>query len=98
MNIDATHLTSLFEHATEGIILTNGEGHIILINPAAQRTFGYSETEIIGKPIEILIPERFSMHHKQLRAGFYERPQNRVMGQGRDLYAKRKDGSDIPVE
>jgi PAS domain S-box-containing protein len=98
MNIDATHLTSLFEHATEGIILTNGNGHIVLINPAAQRTFGYNESEIIGQPIEILIPERFSLHHTQLREGFYQHPQHRVMGHGRDLYAKRKDGSEIPVE
>ncbi|WP_207515676.1 sensor histidine kinase [Longitalea luteola] len=98
MNIDATHLTSLFEHATEGIILTNGEGKIILINPAAQRTFGYTENEIIGSLIEVLIPERFSKHHKELRAGFYEQPQHRVMGHGRDLYGRRKDGMEIPVE
>jgi PAS domain S-box-containing protein len=98
MNIDATHLTSLFEHATEGIILTNGEGNIVLINPAAQQTFGYSETDIIGHHIEMLIPERFSTHHSQLREGFYEHPQHRVMGHGRDLYGKRKDGSEIPVE
>lgn len=98
MNIDATHLTSLFEHATEGIILTNGEGKIVLVNPAAQETFGYSGSELIGHHIEILIPNRFSMHHAELRTGFYDHPQHRVMGHGRDLYAKRKDGSEIPVE
>jgi PAS domain S-box-containing protein len=98
MNIDATHLTSLFEHATEGIILTNESGSIVLINPAAQRMFGFSETEIIGNHIEVLIPDRFCIHHSQLREGFYEHPQHRVMGHGRDLYGKRKDGSEIPVE
>jgi len=98
MHIDASHLTSLFEHAAEGIILTNGEGKIVLVNPAAQRTFGYDESEIIGHHIEILIPNRFSKHHAELRAGFYENPQHRVMGHGRDLYAKTKDGSEIPVE
>ena len=96
-NIDATHLSALFVHATEGIVLTNGEGVIVLINPAAQRTFGYNETELIGKPVEILIPTRFS-NHSQLREGFYHHPQHRVMGHGRDLYGKRKDGSEIPVE
>ncbi len=98
MGIDATHLTSLFENATEGIILTNGEGRIVLVNPAAQRMFGYTASEIIGQPIEILIPQRFSHHHKELRDGFYQHPQNRVMGQGRELYGKKKDNSDIPVE
>lgn len=96
--LDATHLTSLFENATEGIVLTNGEGNIVLINPAAQRMFGYIAEEIIGKPVEILIPQRFGHHHKDLRHGFYENPQNRVMGHGRELYGRRKDNSDVPVE
>lgn len=98
MNIDATHLISLFEHATEGIILVNNEGIIVLANPAAQNTFGYSETELLGNPIEILIPGRFNKHHAHLRKSFYDHPQHRVMGHGRDLYGKRKDGSEIPVE
>ena len=98
MTIDATHLTSLFENATEGIILTNGEGNIVLINPAAQRMFGYKAEDIIGRPVELLIPQRFSHHHKDLRQGFYEHPQNRVMGHGRELFGRRKDNSDVPVE
>lgn len=98
MKVDATHLTSLFENATEGIVLTNGEGKIVLMNPASKRVFGYDGDEVIGSPIEVLIPERFRPHHGELREGFYKHPQNRVMGHGRDLYAKRKDGSDIPVE
>ncbi|AEV98303.1 PAS domain-containing sensor histidine kinase [Niastella koreensis] len=97
-NIDATHLSALFVHATEGIVLTNGEGAIVLINPAAQRTFGYNETELIGKKVEILLPDRIASHHTELRDGFYHHPQHRVMGHGRDLYGKRKDGSEIPVE
>ncbi len=98
MTIDAGHLTSLFEHSTEGIILTNGEGRIVLINPAAQLIFGYSEQEITGRPVETLIPDRSRVNHAQLRAGFYEHPQHRVMGHGRDLYGKKKDGNEIPVE
>lgn len=98
MKVDATHLTSLFENATEGIVLTNGEGKIVLMNPASKRVFGYEGDEVIGLPIEVLIPERFRPHHGELREGFYKHPQNRVMGHGRDLYAKRKDGTDIPVE
>lgn len=98
MNIDAGHLTSLFEHSTEGIILTNGEGRIVLINPAAQSIFGYKEPEILNSGIETLIPDRSSVNHAQLRAGFYAHPQHRVMGHGRELYGKRKDGGEIPVE
>lgn len=98
MNTDATHLTSLFENATEGIILTNEAGNIVLMNPAAQRMFGYGASEIIGRPVEILIPQRFSHNHKNLRDGFYKHPQNRVMGHGRELYGTRKDKTDIPVE
>lgn len=98
MKIDATHLTSLFEHATEGIILTNGMGKIVLINPAAERMFGYSSEEILGHPIEILIPDKVKPNHTHLREHFYQEPQNRVMGHGRDLYAKHKTGNNIPVE
>ena len=98
MIIDATHLTSLFENATEGIILTNGAGNIVMVNPAAERVFGYNASELIGRPVEVLLPDKIKTHHQTLREGFYEHPSNRVMGHGRDLYGKRKDGSKIPVE
>ena len=96
--LDYGHLTSLFENATEGIILTNGTGNIMLVNPAAERMFHYDNGEITGQPIEILIPDQFKPHHHQLRAGFYQHPSNRSMGQNRDLYGRRKDGTGIPVE
>lgn len=92
------HLTSLFENATEGIILSNGKGEIILVNPAAQRMFQYTGEEIVGNPIEILIPDQLRRKHQQQREGFYHHPSNRVMGQGRDLYGRKKDGTNIPVE
>jgi PAS domain S-box-containing protein len=98
MKADIAHLTSLFENATEGIVLTNGVGNIVLVNPAAGRMFGYDADEIINKPIEVLIPDNVRPHHHALREGFHKKPSNRVMGQGRDLYGRRKDGSDIAVE
>jgi PAS domain S-box-containing protein len=98
MQFDKTHMTSLFENATEGIILTGSNGKIILVNPAAGRVFGYEEEELIGKRIEALIPDRFLKNHDQFRTGFYQNPQNRQMGAGRDLFAKKKDGSEFPVE
>lgn len=95
--LDQVHMNSLFENATEGIILTNGRGNIVMTNPAVERMFGYKSEELIGKPIEILIPNKYSSHH-QLREGFYHKPSNRAMGHGRDLFGKRKNGSELPVE
>ncbi|MFC0771356.1 PAS domain-containing sensor histidine kinase [Terrimonas alba] len=91
-------MTSLFENATEGIILTGKDGKIVLANPAAERMFNYGSKELTGHPIEVLIPDRYKGHHHQLREGFYDHPSNRVMGQNRDLYGRRKDGTDLPVE
>ena len=69
--LDRAHMTSLFENATEGIILTNGQGHIVLANPAAERMFGYTASELNGQPVEILIPGNFRPGHKGLREGFH---------------------------
>jgi len=96
--LDQAHMTSLFENATEGIILTNGNGQIVVVNPAAERMFGYPEKELEGQPIEILIPDKFKPHHHQMRTVFYEKPSNRAMGHGRDLFGRKKDGSSMPVE
>jgi PAS domain S-box-containing protein len=98
MQVDATHMISLFENATEGIILTDQKGRIVLVNPAAERIFGFVHSELLGKTIEVLIPENVRPRHENVRNNFYKDPQNRVMGHGRDLFARRKDGSDFPVE
>jgi PAS domain S-box-containing protein len=98
MQVDAAHMTSLFENATEAIILTNHTGKIVLVNPAAERITDYKAEELIGNPIEVLIPDRYKHTHVGLRNQFYKDPQNRVMGHGRDLNARKKDGSDFPVE
>ena len=96
--LDQVHMTSLFENATEGIILTNGKGVIVVANPAAEIMFGYSKNELVKQPIEVLIPEKFKSTHHEHREGFYKKPSNRTMGHGRDLYGRKKDGSELPVE
>ncbi len=96
--LDQAHMTSLFENATEGIILTSGKGTIVVANPAAENMFGYPANELVGEAIEVLIPDKFKSIHHQHREGFYKKPSNRTMGHGRDLYGRRKDGSDLPVE
>ncbi|HVZ57929.1 MAG TPA: PAS domain S-box protein [Chitinophagaceae bacterium] len=98
MEKDKSHMSSLFENATEGIILTSGKGDIILVNPAAEKMFGYEASELIGQPIEILIPHHLKHKHVRLRDGFYKSPQNRTMGAGRDLNGTRRDGTEFPVE
>lgn len=98
LTFDKTHMSSLFENATEGILLTNSHGKIVLVNPAAEKVFGYSAFELVGHSIEILIPMKSRGGHEALRQGFYKAPGNRTMGIGRDLYARRKDGSEFPVE
>ncbi len=96
--LDQVHMTSLFENATEGIILTNGKGVIVVANPAAEIMFGYSKNELVNQPIEVLIPEKFKSIHHEHREGFYKKPSNRTMGHGRDLYGRKMDGSELPVE
>ncbi|MBL7735176.1 MAG: PAS domain-containing sensor histidine kinase, partial [Chitinophagaceae bacterium] len=96
--LDQAHITSLFENATEGIIVTDRKGNIVLLNPAAEKMFGYQSNELIDKNIETLIPDQFRKHHAGHREGFYHNPSNRVMGHGRDLYGKKQSGENIPVE
>lgn len=91
-------VNALFEHATEGIILTDDKGKIVLLNPAASNLFEYEKEELLGKSVEMLIPGRFHAHHTQYREGFYHKPSNRTMGHGRDLFARKKDGREFPVE
>jgi len=95
---DQMQVNALFEHATEGMILTNDKGKIVLLNPAAATLFEYEKDELLGKSIEVLIPGRFHGAHSGYREGFYQKPGNRTMGHGRDLFARRKDGREFPVE
>jgi len=98
MRFEKTHLTSLFENATEGIILTNRMGEIVLVNPASAKMFDYEPEELKGRPIEILIPQRYRHGHVRLREGFHNAPTDREMGHGRDLKGVKKSGAEFPVE
>jgi PAS domain S-box-containing protein len=98
MKVDLVHITSLFENATEGFIITDSKAQIILVNPSACRMFEYAAEELIGQKIEILIPTQYKENHVRLREEFYKDPKNRVMGHGRDLHGQKKDGLNFPVE
>lgn len=86
------------EAAPNGIIMINSQGKITLVNSQLERYFGYASHELIGQPVEMLIPKRFHQGHPHLRQTFLQQPESRPMGTGRDLYAVRKDGTEFPVE
>lgn len=98
MNFEKSHMTALFENATEGIILTDEDGNIILANAATEKMFGYETKEMINRPVEILLPQTIRSKHINLRNTFYASPEHRAMGSGRDLYAQKKSGDNFPVE
>lgn len=93
-----SHFEAFFEYATMGIVVTNSRGEITAINPFALKEFGYTIDEVLGQKIEMLIPMRFHNKHVGNRERYTEKPQNRPMGLGMDLFAKKKDGTEFPVE
>jgi PAS domain S-box-containing protein len=86
------------EAAPAAMILVDHEGTIVMLNALTEQLLGYARGEIIGESIERLVPVRFRGHHSTYRKHFGVDAQRRPMGAGRDLYALRKDGSEVPVE
>src|SRR5579863_1509100 len=87
----------LVEFAPHAILVVDRTGVIQLVNSRLLTWFGYSREEMLGKPVEILIPERFRIKHPGFLVSFMGNPSLRAMGTGRDLYARRKDGSEFPI-
>ena len=88
----------LLEAAPDGIIEAEPDGTIVLLNAAAERMFGYQREELLGQLIEILVPESLRQGHREHRDRYAEHPVTRPMGIGLELFARRKDGSQFPVE
>src|SRR5439155_6849850 len=86
------------EASPSGIVLVNDQGRIVLVNSQIEKLFGYRREELVGKLMDILVPERFASQHPAHRAEFFAAPTARAMGAGRELFALRKDGSEFPVE
>ena len=93
-----TKFRQFLESAPDAVVIVDQAGRIVLVNVQAENLFGYARTELLDQPIELLVPQRFKHAHVMHRAGFFAAPAPRVMGAGRELYGKRKDGSEFPVE
>lgn len=93
------HLMQLVVEASpNGMVIVNKDGRIVLVNGHTEELFGYGREELIGNPIDILVPDRFRSGHPAMREAYYRQPVSRAMGHGRELYGLHKDGHEFPVE
>ncbi len=95
---DEQRFRLVVEAAPNAMVITDRVGKIVMVNAQAERLFGYARAELVGQPVEMLVPERFRTHHPELRQTFFADPRPRPMGAGRELYGVKKDGSEFPVE
>src|SRR5258706_465070 len=86
------------EASPSAMIMVNAQGRISLVNTQTEQLFGYARSELLDQPLEMLVPERYRGAHPGHRAGFFQTPSARSMGVGRDLFGRRKDGTEIPIE
>lgn len=86
------------ESSPNALLTVNSEGRIVMVNRQTERWFGYSREELVGQPIEILVPAKARQNHPHYVATYFTNPTVRPMGAGRDLHGRRKDGSEFPVE
>lgn len=89
---------ALFEHAPVAMLMVDQAGKILHINRATEKLFGYSKEALVGELVDILVPFDLRLNHEQLRRDFMVRPTSRPMAEGRRLSARKKDGTEVPVE
>jgi len=89
---------AILESASEGVVVVDRAGRIVSVNTKTEELFGYARAELLGQPVELLIPERYRHRHPRQRSEYFEYPRARPMGRGLDLAGRRKDGSEFAVE
>lgn len=97
-SIDEKRLRLIVDAAPNGMLMIDRSGTIVLVNAQIERLFQYRRDELLGRPIELLVPVAFREKHPDYRDNFFSEPKTRAMGVGRDLFGLRKDGTQIPVE
>jgi PAS domain S-box-containing protein len=98
LRVDSTEFGDLVEAAPDAMIVVAGDGAIVLVNRQAEQVFGYARGELLGQPMEVLVPRRFREAHRAHRASFGEAPRVRAMGSGMALRALRKNSSEFDAE
>ncbi len=96
--LESKRFNQVFESSPSAMLMSDSQGRIAMANVQAERSFGYAREEMIGRAIEMLIPQQFRHHHPELRNGYLHSPQSRGMGVGRELYGLHKDGTEFPLE
>lgn len=91
-------LQSLFNSAPDATVLVNGQGEIVRLNPQAETLFGYQQDELLGKQVDVLLPDNLQAGHALHRANYLAEPRIRPMGAGLELFGKRKNGGVFPVD
>lgn len=86
------------ESSPNGMVMVDADGRIVLVNREVENLFGYQREELLGRSIDLLVPQRFRTEHPEFRKTFFANPGARAMGEGRDLFGVRKDGKEVPVE
>ena len=98
MELSEGVLRGLLAAAPDALLAVDPGGPVVFVNDQAERLFGWSRDDLVGQPVELLVPERFSDGHPALRAGYIGQPSTRPMGADLELWARRKDGSEFPAE
>jgi len=93
-----SYFQGILEAAPDSIVIVDAEGRITRVNSLTEQLSGYTRDELIGRPVEVLIPERYGEIHIQHRADYMADPRTRTMGVGLELFLRRKDGREVPVE